>query len=174
MLNPCSPCICAPAHCEQCVFGYSSIESNHKSMKKIIEDHLNGRTSYYPKLAEKYMSIHSDWQERMEGTPETDNRGKEASSDKPSLVDAIKSLENACNAAEETPKQVLSVEYTDGTEKRIVFGKPVRLCMNDIFGTVNVYDENDDCLFHTSKSLVRTVMLLDSTDKVQMKIGKED
>ena len=103
---------------------------------------------------------------------------EEKTAEKKSLT---KALDEAVRAAEEFEKvlkegtvakvsektnQTLMVKYYDGTECTIMYDKQVRLCVNDIFGTINVYDENDDCLFYTSKSLVKTVMLLSSDDKI--------
>ena len=114
----------------------------------------------------------------------------------PEKKSLTKALDEAVKAAEQFEKvlkegtvakvsektnQRLIVKYYDGTECTITYDKPVRLWVNDIFGTVKVYDENDDCLFYTSKSLVRTVMLLSSDDKIatgympsKNEVAKED
>ena len=93
--------------------------------------------------------------------------------DEPSLTEALENLQN--NLVDNGLKKIgpkLVIEYEDGTKKQIIYSKPVRLCVNDIFGTVNVYDEDDNCLFYTFRSLVRTVMLLDPEDVVR--VDKEE
>lgn len=36
MLNPCDPCICHRAPCEQCMFGYRIMLENHRRVKQLI------------------------------------------------------------------------------------------------------------------------------------------
>ena len=66
MLNPCSPCVCKGAPCEQCLFGYQSKENNHKSMKELLLDYMAGKKSVGWKCAELYMSYHKNWREELD------------------------------------------------------------------------------------------------------------
>ena len=63
MLNPCNPCVCPGAPCEQCTYGYRSKEENHESMKKLLLAVDAGAKPYGWKSAERYMQFHSDWRE---------------------------------------------------------------------------------------------------------------
>lgn len=65
MLTPCSPCICTNATCEQCMFGYETMEESHKKMKGLIEAVLAGRQPRGYGLAKKYMRYHADWRDQM-------------------------------------------------------------------------------------------------------------
>lgn len=66
MLEPCNPCICSGAQCEQCMFGYQSAEANHKQMKRLIELVDSGEKPNGFLLAQRYKDIHSDWKKQME------------------------------------------------------------------------------------------------------------
>jgi len=77
MLTPCSPCSCPGAPCEQCMFGYQSAETNHDTMKKLIERTLKGEKPHGHSVAERYMNNHKNWQKEMElEIPKTQNLGK--------------------------------------------------------------------------------------------------
>ena len=66
MLEPCNPCICTGAQCEQCMFGYRSAEANKKKKKKLIELVNLGEKPNGYLLAQRYKDIHSDWKKQME------------------------------------------------------------------------------------------------------------
>lgn len=70
MLNPCHPCMWPKAPCEQCMFGYRSLEENHELMKKIILNALAGNCTDYRNLADRYAQAHKNWREEMELTEE--------------------------------------------------------------------------------------------------------
>lgn len=65
MLKPCDPCSCPGAPCEQCMFGYQSEESNHKTMKHLIEGTLAGEKPFAYQLAEEYIRKHPNWRAEM-------------------------------------------------------------------------------------------------------------
>jgi hypothetical protein len=65
LLNPCSPCLCSGAPCEQCQFGYQSAESNDKSMRAILLD--TNENAFNKSIAEAYKEYHSDWEEILKG-----------------------------------------------------------------------------------------------------------
>ena len=65
MLNPCNPCLCIGAPCEQCQFGYRTAEENHESMKRILLD--TDANSFNKSIAEAYKDYHPDWEERLKG-----------------------------------------------------------------------------------------------------------
>lgn len=65
MLTPCNPCSCPGAPCEQCMFGYQSEESNHETMKNLIEKTLKGEKPHGYRVAERYMDIHKNWKAEM-------------------------------------------------------------------------------------------------------------
>ena len=65
MLNPCNPCVCPSAPCEQCLFGYTSDVNKHEKMKKLIEAVNNGEKPNGYVCAERYMKLHSDWNDHM-------------------------------------------------------------------------------------------------------------
>lgn len=46
--DPCNPCLCPKAPCEQCMFGYKSIEDRTGLLNDII---INNR---YPSIVERY------------------------------------------------------------------------------------------------------------------------
>lgn len=67
MLNPCNPCVCPSASCDQCAFGYKSNVDKHEMMKKLIEAVNNGEKPNGHVCAERYMKLHNDWRsEEME------------------------------------------------------------------------------------------------------------
>ena len=68
-LDPCNPCVCTGAPCEQCMFGYQSRETNHKLMKNLIIATNNGEKPNGWKCAETYMYYHRNWKEEMEEKP---------------------------------------------------------------------------------------------------------
>lgn len=66
MLDPCDPCVCIGAPCEQCMFGYRSSQSNHEHMKELITAVNNGEKPVGWRNAETYMMYHRDWEKEME------------------------------------------------------------------------------------------------------------
>ena len=65
MLNPCKPCCCPGAPCEQCGFGYRTPEENHESMKQLLIEFNAGKKPIGWKAAELYMFHHNDWQSEL-------------------------------------------------------------------------------------------------------------
>lgn len=61
MLNPCKPCVCYGAPCEQCSFGYVTDEAIHDRMKKLILEVLAGEKPLGWRGVEDYMRFHPDW-----------------------------------------------------------------------------------------------------------------
>lgn len=70
MLNPCRPCCCPGAPCEQCGFGYRTREENHESMKQLLIEFNAGEKPIGWKAAELYMFYHSDWKSELPELPE--------------------------------------------------------------------------------------------------------
>ena len=66
MLTPCNPCVCPGAPCEQCMFGYQSAETNHKTMKDLIIQVENGEKPMGYMIPEWYKCYHPDWKKEME------------------------------------------------------------------------------------------------------------
>ena len=52
--DPCKPCLCPSAPCEQCMFGYKSFEERHRLLNDVIE---NNR---YSGIVERYKLYHKD------------------------------------------------------------------------------------------------------------------
>jgi hypothetical protein len=75
MLNPCKPCICPGAPCEQCSFGYRSEEENHEKLKKLLLAVNAGEKTSGWKHAEFYMQFHANWREEL-GLAETKEKEK--------------------------------------------------------------------------------------------------
>ena len=67
MLDPCHPCMCLRACCEQCMFGYHSTKENHEQMKKLITQTINGEKPNGQAIAKHYMDVHPDWAKEMKG-----------------------------------------------------------------------------------------------------------
>ena len=65
MLNPCRPCVCVGAPCEQCMFGYLSAETTHNMMRELIVKVLAGEKPPGWKNAEYYMELHVDWKDQF-------------------------------------------------------------------------------------------------------------
>ncbi len=65
MLNPCSPCVCTGAPCEQCMFGYRSREENHESMKKLFLAVEAGEKPIGWRCVENYKCYHPDWEKEF-------------------------------------------------------------------------------------------------------------
>ena len=65
MLNPCSPCVCTGAPCEQCMFGYRSLESNHEHMKELLLAYTRGEKPSGWKCAAIYTQFHSNWRDEL-------------------------------------------------------------------------------------------------------------
>lgn len=61
MLNPCEPCVCYAAHCDQCMFGCVTEEGNHEQMKELILEFIAGEKPVGWRAAEDYMRFHPDW-----------------------------------------------------------------------------------------------------------------
>ena len=61
MLDPCEPCVCPSAPCEQCTFGYRSDRENHKQMKELIEAVEKGLKPVGYRLVETYKRYHPKW-----------------------------------------------------------------------------------------------------------------
>lgn len=78
LMNPCSPCVCPGAPCEQCTFGYRPATENHESMKKLLlkymatEEMFPGRES-----AKLYMAYHPNWRDEIGDIPEAKTEEKE-------------------------------------------------------------------------------------------------
>lgn len=70
MLNPCNPCCCPGAPCEQCMFGYNSAETNHRIMKQLLNEYINGDKPIGWANAKLYMEFHKDWKKEMESEPQ--------------------------------------------------------------------------------------------------------
>lgn len=67
MLNPCRPCVCPKAPCEQCMFGYRPAEENHEHMKNLILAVNAGEKPYGYICAERYMIYHENWNDELKG-----------------------------------------------------------------------------------------------------------
>lgn len=65
MLNPCNPCVCVGAPCEQCMFGYRSSKENHESMKKLLIAVDAGEKPVGWKCAETYRYYHKNWRNEL-------------------------------------------------------------------------------------------------------------
>lgn len=65
-LNPCDPCVCSGARCEQCEFGYRSFERTHEIMKNLLVDYIAGERPMLWKCAERYLSFHPDLQLKLQ------------------------------------------------------------------------------------------------------------
>lgn len=63
MLDPCNPCVCPGAPCEQCTFGYRSKEDNHENMKSLIERVESGEKPIGWRCVETYKTYHKNWRE---------------------------------------------------------------------------------------------------------------
>lgn len=90
MLNPCSPCVCSGATCEQCMFGYRSKESNHEHMKELFLAVEAGEKPAGWKVVETYKSYHPDWKKEFPSLPSVEK--KEAEPIKPVISDATSDL----------------------------------------------------------------------------------
>lgn len=65
MLNPCKPCVCSVAPCEQCVFGYASDEERHKRILKLLLEFKANKKTIGWKCAETFMRYHPDWEKEI-------------------------------------------------------------------------------------------------------------
>ena len=65
MLNPCFPCVCPKATCEQCMFGYQSEEANHEAMKQLLLAVNAGKKPVGYGCAETYMRYHENWKDEL-------------------------------------------------------------------------------------------------------------
>ena len=65
MLNPCNPCVCSGAPCEQCMFGYRSQDTKHKTMKEMLIAYNAGKKPDGWQAAENYTLYHKNWREEI-------------------------------------------------------------------------------------------------------------
>lgn len=79
MLNPCKPCICPGAPCEQCCFGYRPAEENHEKLKGLLLSVNAGEKPNGWSHAEFYMRFHPNWREEL-GLAETKEKDKKTMS----------------------------------------------------------------------------------------------
>ena len=66
MLEPCNPCVCSRAPCEQCMFGYNSRKINHELMKKLLLAVDAGEKPDGWRCAETYKIFHRNWKAELE------------------------------------------------------------------------------------------------------------
>lgn len=65
MLDPCTPCVCIGAPCEQCSFGYRSPKTNHESMKQLLFEYRAGKRPPGWANAKTYVEFHPDWEKEL-------------------------------------------------------------------------------------------------------------
>lgn len=65
MLNPCKPCICPDASCEQCSFGYRPKEENHEKLKELLLAVNVGEKPLGWGNALIYQRFHPNWREEL-------------------------------------------------------------------------------------------------------------
>lgn len=71
MLNPCDPCICPGASCEQCTFGYRPASENHMRMKNLLLTYMATKETFPGReSAERYMQYHPNWRDEIGDIPE--------------------------------------------------------------------------------------------------------
>lgn len=54
LYNPCRPCLCPGAPCEQCMFGYKSQEEASRLLKHVLDNNT------YPGIVERYNLYHKN------------------------------------------------------------------------------------------------------------------
>lgn len=63
--------------------------------------------------------------------------------------------------------KILEVQYITGEKKRIVFDKTIKMTTNHMFSSLNVVDEDNNQVFYSSLTLIKSAVILDSTtDKI--------
>ena len=145
LMNPCSPCVCPGAPCEQCTFGYKPAAENHERMKKLLLKYMATDESFPGRgPAELYMRYHPNWRDEIGDIPEAkteekENRFTTLAKDVRELYNAFR---NECFTKEEAvelTKTYLGIAFQDQMLRNI--REPRRLSKSELAARLNRYKE---------------------------------
>ena len=153
MLNPCKPCCCPGAPCEQCGFGYRTLKENHESMKQLLIEFNAGKKPIGWKAAELYTFYHSDWKSELPELQELPEKEVETP------MDIVKALEKhglkiSLEASDSTTDKCRGCLFR-GVYQDMGASTPICNRENDLVAAFKANNKDGQCKWYITLGQVR-------------------